>query len=102
VLALTRTGYVEASHGTNGFTYFVFRSFAGILTDPNFWNTRVRAPACSNPPATKTLSLETLDRAKWVMAGVSPAENRHANEEGVCIARALNARSGSNGAFALA
>ena len=74
VLVMTRKGYAEAAHGRNGFTCLVFRSFAGTLTDPNFWNAKVRAPACFNPPATKTLLPQALKRAEWIMAGVSPTE----------------------------
>src|SRR5689334_21997019 len=38
VLVLTRTGYVEAAHGGNGFTCLVVRSFSGSVNDPAFWN----------------------------------------------------------------
>jgi hypothetical protein len=71
VLVLTRTGYVEAAHGTNGFTCLVLRSFLGGLDDPGYWSPKVRAPACYNPPASRTVLVETLKRAEWVMAGVA-------------------------------
>lgn len=74
VMVLTRTGFVEAVHGTNGFTCVVLRSFAGIIGDPGFWNPRVRAPHCLNPPAVRTVLPEMLKRGEWIMAGVSPAE----------------------------
>jgi hypothetical protein len=74
VLVLTRTGFVEASHGTNGFTCVVFRSFDGATTDPNFWNAKVRAPQCLNPPASRTVLPELVKRADWVMAGASTSE----------------------------
>ena len=74
VLVLTRTGYVEAARGTNGFTCVVIRSFGGALDDPKFWNPRVRAPHCLNPPAVRTVLPEMLKRAEWIMAGVSPTE----------------------------
>ncbi len=74
VLVLTRTGYVEAAHGTNGFTCLVMRSFLGGLEDPAYWSPKVRAPACYNPPASRTVLLETLKRAEWVMAGVAQRE----------------------------
>jgi hypothetical protein len=66
VLVLTRTGYVEAAHGTNGFTCIVLRSFAGIIGDPDFWNPRVRAPLCLNPPATRTALQEMVKRGDWM------------------------------------
>ena len=59
VLVLTRTGYVEAARGTNG------------IDDPGYWSPKVRAPACYNPPASRTVLVETLKRAEWVMAGVT-------------------------------
>jgi hypothetical protein len=74
VMVLTRTGFVEAAHGTNGFTCLVLRSFDGIIGDPDFWNPRVRAPHCFNPPAVRTVLPASLKRGEWIMAGVSPAE----------------------------
>jgi len=74
VLVLTRTGFVEAAPGTNGFTCLVLRSFAGIIGDPDFWNPRISAPHCLNPPAVRTVLPEMVKRGEWIMAGVSPAE----------------------------
>jgi hypothetical protein len=74
VLVLTRTGYVEAARGTNGFTCLVLRSFLGGLEDPGYWSPKVRAPACFNPPASRTVLQESLKRAEWVMAGESQKE----------------------------
>ncbi len=70
VLVLTRTGFVEAARGTNGFTCLVLRSFLGGVDDPRYWSPKGRAPACFNPPASRTVLLEQLKRAEWVMAGV--------------------------------
>jgi hypothetical protein len=74
VLVLTRTGFVEANRGTNGFTCLVLRSFAGSLDDPNFWNAKIRAPMCLSPPAVHTVLPELLKRTDWILAGVSTAE----------------------------
>jgi hypothetical protein len=74
VLVLTRSGYVEAARGTNGFTCLVLRSFAGAFTDPTFWNARVRAPNCMNPPASRTVLAEMKKRAEWILAGVDTSE----------------------------
>ena len=74
VLVLTRNGFVEAARGTNGFTCLVLRSFAGNIGDPDFWNPRVRAPHCFNPPAVRTMLPAALKRAEWVLGGVSPTE----------------------------
>lgn len=74
VLVMTRTGFVEAARGTNGFTCLVVRSFSGSTSDPGFWNPRVRAPHCFNPPASRTVLPVMLKRAEWILNGVSPRE----------------------------
>lgn len=74
VLVLTRTGYVQAVLGTNGFTCAVLRSFLGPIGDSNSWNPRVRAPHCFNPPAALTMLLVIKSRAAWVMAGLAQTE----------------------------
>ncbi|HEY1951246.1 MAG TPA: hypothetical protein VGG76_00445, partial [Gemmatimonadaceae bacterium] len=71
VLVLTRTGFVEASHGANGFTCLVLRSFAGTIGDPDFWNPKIRAPHCLTPPAVRTILPGMLKRAEWILAGMS-------------------------------
>lgn len=71
VLVLTRSGFVEAARGTNGFTCLVLRSFLGGLEDPTFWSPKVRAPNCFNPPAVRTVVPEIRKRAEWIMAGVN-------------------------------
>lgn len=74
VLVLTRTGFVEASRGTNGFTCIVFRSFNGATSDPTFWSPKVRAPQCLNPASSRTVLPRFLKRTEWIMAGVTPTE----------------------------
>lgn len=74
VLVLTRTGFVEAAKGTNGFTCLVARSFHGAFSDTTFWSPKVRAPHCLNPAATRSVLPGMKKRAEWVMAGVSIAD----------------------------
>jgi hypothetical protein len=80
VLVLTRTGYVEAVKGSNGFTCAVFRSFAGdvndpgFMKDPGFWNPRMRAPHCFNPAASRTVLRAMLANMESVLRGTSPAD----------------------------
>jgi hypothetical protein len=74
VLVLTRTGFVQAAPGSNGFTCLVFRSFDGSLTDPNFWSPESRGPACLNRAASTTYLKEMEKRTEWLMAGVSRSE----------------------------
>lgn len=74
VLVLARTGYVEAAHGSNGFTCVVMRSFAAAPDDPAFWSPRVSAPHCFNPPAVRTVLPAMLAQISWALAGATPAE----------------------------
>jgi len=74
VLVLKHTGFVEAHHGSNGFTCAVFRGFNGGTTDPNFWNPKIRSPVCLNPPASRTVLPNLMKRTEWTMAGVDTTE----------------------------
>ena len=74
VLVLTPKGYVEATRGTNGFTCIVMRSFAAAPDDPEFWNPRIRAPQCFNPPASRTVLPAMLAEIDWALTGATPAE----------------------------
>jgi hypothetical protein len=74
VLVLTPKGYVEAAHGTNGFTCIVMRSFAAAPDDPAFWNAQVSAPHCFNPPAARTVLPAMLAQIDWALAGATPAD----------------------------
>src|SRR3974390_1300971 len=51
VLVLGANGYETAVKGKNGFVCFVERSWAAGFDDIQFWNPRLRAPNCFNPPA---------------------------------------------------
>jgi hypothetical protein len=74
ILVLTKSGYVEAVHGTNGFTCFVQHSFDGPINVPGFWNPKTRGPICLNAPAVRTVLPQMKKRAEWIMAAVSPSE----------------------------
>jgi len=71
VLVLGSRGYETAVKGKNGFVCFVERSWAAGFDDPEFWNPRVRAPNCFNPPAARTELPRYLERTEWVLAGTS-------------------------------
>jgi hypothetical protein len=74
VLVLTPKGYVEAARGTNGFTCMVMRSFSAAPGDPQFWNPRISAPHCFNPPAARTVLPVLLAQMEWALAGATPTE----------------------------
>jgi hypothetical protein len=74
ILVLGAHGYDMAMKGTNGFVCLVLRSWTAGISDPVFWNPTVRGPACLNPAAARTVLPHLLERANWVLSGVSKAE----------------------------
>ena len=71
VLVLGSRGYETAVRGKNGFVCFVERSWAAGFDDPEFWNPKLRAPNCFNPPAARTELPRYLKRTEWVLAGAT-------------------------------
>ena len=71
VLVLGGQGYETAAKGKNGFVCFVERSWAAGFEDPEFWNPKLRAPNCFNPPAARTELPQYLKRTEWVLAGAT-------------------------------
>ena len=71
VLVLGRHGYETAVKGKNGFVCFVERSWDAGFEDPEFWNPRLRAPNCYNPPAARTQLPQYLKRTEWALAGAT-------------------------------
>ena len=71
VLVLGSHSYETAVNGKNGFVCFVERSWAAGFDDPEFWNPKLRAPNCFNPPAARTELLNYLKRTEWVLAGTT-------------------------------
>jgi len=71
VLVLGSHGYEVAAKGNNGFVCFVERSWAAGFDDPEFWNPKLRAPNCFNPPAARTELPQYLMRTEWVLAGAT-------------------------------
>jgi hypothetical protein len=74
VIVLRRDGYATAVKGSNGFVCIVERSWAKPTGDPEFWNTRIRAPHCFNPGAARTFLPIFLKKTKLVLAGKSRAQ----------------------------
>ena len=74
VLVLGEHGYETAIAGSNGFVCFVERSWAAGFDDAEFWNPKLRAPNCFNPPAVRSVLPQFLRRTEWVLAGVARAQ----------------------------
>jgi hypothetical protein len=71
VMILGRHGYEVAVRGTNGFVCLVERSWTAGTDDPEFWNPKVRAPICFNPPAVASYLPLTIRKTDLVIAGRS-------------------------------
>src|SRR5579862_8514833 len=74
VMVLRRDGYATVVKGSNGFVCIVERSWAKPTDDPEFWNSKVRAPNCFNPAASRTFLLILLKKTQLVLAGKSKAQ----------------------------
>jgi hypothetical protein len=74
VMVLGRHGYETAVKGKNGFVCFVWRSWAAGIDDPNFWNPKLRGPACFNPPAARFNVPLTVKRTELILAGRSKSQ----------------------------
>jgi len=74
VMVLGPKGYTTAVKGTNGFLCIVERSWGAATDEPEFWNPKVRAPICFNPPAARTFVPIFLMKTKLVLAGKAKTE----------------------------
>src|ERR1700683_2551330 len=74
VMILGRHGYENAVKGKNGFLCMVERSWTADIDDPDFWNPKLRAPICFNPPAARTYVPITVKKTALVLAGKSKAQ----------------------------
>ena len=74
VIVLRRDGYATAIKGSSGFVCIVERSWAKPTDDPEYWNSKIRAPHCFNPAASRTVLPIFLKKTKLVLAGKSKAQ----------------------------
>ena len=74
IMVLGRHGYETAVKGKNGFVCLVWRSWAAGIDDPDFWNPKLRAPVCLNPPAARFNVPLTLKRTQLILAGRSKSQ----------------------------
>src|SRR5689334_21934230 len=74
VLVLGKHGYETAAKGRNGFVCFIERSWTAGFDDAQFWNPKLRAPNCFNPPAVRSVLPQYLKRTEWALAGLGRAQ----------------------------
>ena len=60
--------------GKNGFVCVVQRSWTAGIDDPDFWNPKLRAPICFNPPAVRSYLPQTIRKTEWILGGRSKAQ----------------------------
>src|SRR5271163_974709 len=74
VIVLTRHGYETAVEGKNGWVCWVGRGWMAMFDHPEFWNPKVRAADCSNPPAARSVLPYAYKRTELILAGHSRPE----------------------------
>ena len=74
VLVLGQKGYETAIKGRNGFVCMVARSWMSPLGSPEFWNPKIRAPECYNPPAVLSFLPYAFKTTEMALSGFSKAQ----------------------------
>ncbi len=74
VIVLTRHGYETAVEGKNGWVCWVGRGWMAMFDHPEFWNPKIRAADCLNPPAARSILPYAYKRAELLLAGHSKVE----------------------------
>jgi len=74
VLVLGRHGYESAVQGKNGWVCMVGRGWMAMFDHPEFWNPKVRAAECINPPAARSVLPYAYKRTELLLAGHSKQE----------------------------
>ncbi len=74
VLVMGPHAYETAVKGTNGFVCMVLRSWTAGIDDPDFWNPKLRAAICFNPPAARSYLPIVVKKTELILAGKSKAQ----------------------------
>jgi hypothetical protein len=74
VMVLTQHGYETAVQGKNGWVCIVERAWGAMFDNPEFWNPKVRAARCLNPPAARSVLPYSYKRTALLLAGHSKLE----------------------------
>jgi hypothetical protein len=73
VLILGRHGFETAVKGKNGFVCAVLRSWTSTV-DTEFWNPKVRVPACFNAAAARSYLVRVAKETEWGLKGLTRAQ----------------------------
>ena len=74
VLLLGRKGYETAIKGKNGFVCLVARSWMSPFGSEEFWNPKIRAPECYNPPAVLSFLPYAVKATVMALSGFSKSQ----------------------------
>jgi hypothetical protein len=74
VIVLTRRGYETAVQGKTGWVCWVGRGWMAMFDHPEFWNPKIRAADCLNPPAARSVLPYAYKRTELLLAGHSKLE----------------------------
>jgi hypothetical protein len=74
ILVLGRAGYETAAKGRNSFVCMVARSWAAGNDDPDFWNPKLRAPICFNPPGARSYLALVRKKTELILVGRSKTQ----------------------------
>jgi len=74
VMVLGRHSYETVVKGNNGFVCMVERSWTAGIDDPDFWNPKLRAPICFNPPAVRSYLPLTIKKTELILAARSKTQ----------------------------
>jgi len=74
ILVLGRHGYETAVQGKNGWVCMVGRGWMAMFDHPEFWNPKIRAADCLNPPAARSVLPYVYKRTELLLAGHSKPE----------------------------
>jgi hypothetical protein len=71
IMVLGQHGYETTIQGKNGFVCLVWRSWTAGTDDPEFWNSKLRAPICFNSAAARSQIPQTIKKTEVILASRS-------------------------------
>ena len=83
IMVLKQNGYETVVKGKNGFVCIVERSWMAPFDWPEFWNPKMRGPACFNPPAVRSVLPFTYKRTDMILDGIPKTQVRERLKQAV-------------------